>query len=505
MQKGNWQHSPMGQHFVRQCQTGRTDCARDQQVDGIAIFIESTDGDLGLKRYETPPWSIAVWNIICWSRPWRAPRLEPTHLLFPLLHCRSNSTVFSHADHAAARLILLTLISLQASGAHGISHEGSVTNAPALFGRDDTANYVVYPNDTQNGDQATKIYNLLKGVVSDPTEIFNSTTDNGSQHWFWAAPLTSANAEKVKGDSNVRMDDEFLFDQCSDWWIQIAAVVQQCTSNCSDPTGSDDTSSSISRRSSDSIDDTEAPRLLKRDGQLVNAHNVDDEVAFISLAQNQQLGDDFVYDNTAGTDQTVYIVDTGAGLGNADVDFFTPKAKLTWLKHPRRSSPDMSLRIQDTSKPEVQLRTMASKTTYLERVTAQAYLQKPSAGNTALLKEESPSSCGFPMLVTLEHGWTVYKYVFWGSTFILLLIWKSPWLASHVLGAVAMQRHLLHRHVWNLRYMSTYHYWLRNGKQQAYDDWLPTYDANVREIPAAYRPENKLIFCGSSQKLRLQL
>ena len=112
-------------------------------------------------------------------------------------------------------LFLLTLISSLASTANGTSHEGSVTYAPALFGRDDTANYVVYPKDTQNVDQATEIYNLLKGVVSDSTEIFNSTTDTGSQHWFWAAPLTSANAEKVKGDSNV-MDGDFLSYQCSD-------------------------------------------------------------------------------------------------------------------------------------------------------------------------------------------------------------------------------------------------------------------------------------------------
>ena len=88
----------------------------------------------------------------------------------------------------------------------------------------------------------------------------------------------------------------------------------------------------MSRRSSDSIDDTEASRLAKRDGQTVNAHNVDDEVAFISLPLNQDPGNDFVYDNTAGADQAVYIVDTGAGLGNADVDFLTPKAKLNMAK-----------------------------------------------------------------------------------------------------------------------------------------------------------------------------
>lgn len=102
-------------------------------------------------------------------------------------------------------LMSLTIISLLAFTAHSTPQEGSIADASALLGREDTANYAVYPNDTQNEDQATAIYTLLKGVVSDPTKIFNSTTDNGTQHWFWGVPLTSANAEKVKGNSNVGM------------------------------------------------------------------------------------------------------------------------------------------------------------------------------------------------------------------------------------------------------------------------------------------------------------
>ena len=100
-------------------------------------------------------------------------------------------------------LVPLTVISLLVFIAHGIPREGSATDTLALSGRDDTANYTVYPKDTQNEDQAAAIYNLLIGVVSDPTTIFNSTTDHGTQHWFWGLPLTSAHAEKVKGNSNV--------------------------------------------------------------------------------------------------------------------------------------------------------------------------------------------------------------------------------------------------------------------------------------------------------------
>jgi len=97
-------------------------------------------------------------------------------------------------------------------------------------------------------------------------------------------------------------------------------VVQECTSNCGDPIQeSDDTPHSRLRRSDDSSNYTEEFFLVKRDGQTINAHNVDDEVALISLPRGRVLGKDFIYDNTAGAGQTIYIVDTGAGLNNADV------------------------------------------------------------------------------------------------------------------------------------------------------------------------------------------
>lgn len=103
-------------------------------------------------------------------------------------------------------LISLTVISSLVVIAHGIPQEESVKDTLALFRRDETAYYVVLPKDTQNQDQATDIYTLLKGVVPDPTKIYNSTTDNGSQHWFWGVPLTSANAENIRKDPNVRID-----------------------------------------------------------------------------------------------------------------------------------------------------------------------------------------------------------------------------------------------------------------------------------------------------------
>ena len=73
--------------------------------------------------------------------------------------------------------------------------------APTLINRDNTANYVVYPKDATNKDQATAINNLLEGLVSDKSKIYISNTDKVTL--FLSAPLTSDNAQKVGSDSNV--------------------------------------------------------------------------------------------------------------------------------------------------------------------------------------------------------------------------------------------------------------------------------------------------------------
>ena len=165
------------------------------------------------------------------------------------------------------------------------------------------------------------IYTLLASLVDDPTKIFNSTTDGGTQHWFWGLPLTSADAAKAKGNANVRKDISLPNSWCTDRSSQISIVVQECTSSCPDPTDDGDTPSSRLRRS-DHVSMMEDRQLVKRDGGLVNAHNVEEEMAFISQPRGKELTNDFVYDSTAGTGQTVYIVDTGAGLANTDVGSF---------------------------------------------------------------------------------------------------------------------------------------------------------------------------------------
>ena len=101
-------------------------------------------------------------------------------------------------------LPLLAVIYSLVLVAHGMPHVGSVIDdAVAPSKRDDMNYYVVYPKDTTNKDQATAIGSLLEGVVSDPTTI--SVHDTDKRVLFWSVPLTSANAQKVAADSNVRM------------------------------------------------------------------------------------------------------------------------------------------------------------------------------------------------------------------------------------------------------------------------------------------------------------
>ncbi len=50
--------------------------------------------------------------------------------------------------------------------------------------------------------QATVITSLLHGLVADKTQLYCS--DRAERTLFWAAPLSSANAQRVESDPNVR-------------------------------------------------------------------------------------------------------------------------------------------------------------------------------------------------------------------------------------------------------------------------------------------------------------
>ena len=79
----------------------------------------------------------------------------------------------------------------------------SAADAPTLSGRDDTGNYVVFPKDVHNQDQAKAIQTLLESVNSG--YLYASSCDHGAITWFWGVSLSSENAEKVRADPNVRM------------------------------------------------------------------------------------------------------------------------------------------------------------------------------------------------------------------------------------------------------------------------------------------------------------
>jgi len=75
-------------------------------------------------------------------------------------------------------------------------------DTPELASHNDIANYVIYPRDTMDQYQATVITSLLHGLVADKTRIYCS--DTAERTLFWAAPLSSANAQRVESDPNVR-------------------------------------------------------------------------------------------------------------------------------------------------------------------------------------------------------------------------------------------------------------------------------------------------------------
>ena len=93
--------------------------------------------------------------------------------------------------------------------------------------------------------------------------------------------------------------------------------MKECTSNCGDPTGGGDWNNE--KRSDDEAPLRKRSRLLRRDDGTVNSHKVEPEVAFTSWPDQTELGEDFVYDKSAGSGVTVYIVDTGVGLVNTAV------------------------------------------------------------------------------------------------------------------------------------------------------------------------------------------
>ena len=144
----------------------------------------------------------------------------------------------------------------------------SAVDAPTLSGLNDTANYVIYPRDVNNQDQAKAIQTLVESV--NPGHIYVSSCDHGAITWFWGVSLTSENAEKVRADPNVRMCSHFRSNgsrtdgsrllQLSNNAQRIVMIQQMY-----------DPPSSQSQRSDEGAERGERPRVVQRDGQTVNA------------------------------------------------------------------------------------------------------------------------------------------------------------------------------------------------------------------------------------------
>ncbi|KAL8996024.1 MAG: hypothetical protein Q9169_004371 [Polycauliona sp. 2 TL-2023] len=196
---------------------------------------------------------------------------------------------------------------------------GPITDKNAITSkRADTSNYVVYPKNRKDHDQTTALGQLLQSVVLDSNDLIVHGSVLGVA--FWSVPLTCDAAQKVADDPNV------------------GALVKadECTEDCADPTDSSDPDldnpRSIMKRSGDKIVH-EKTTLVKRDDGLVNSHKIDPEMVFVSLPDQAKVEDyeDFVYDKSAGTGVTVYIVDTGADLRNDDEFSKHVRQNVRWL------------------------------------------------------------------------------------------------------------------------------------------------------------------------------
>ena len=144
--------------------------------------------------------------------------------------------------------------------------QDSAVDAPTLSGHDDAANYVIYPKDVDNQDQAKSIQTLVESVK--PGHIYVSSSDHGAITWFWGVSLTSENAEKVRADPNVRMCSHFQSkgsgtDESRSLQSFKNAQPMLMIRQIYDPP------SSQSKRSDDGAKYEERSRVVKRDGQII--------------------------------------------------------------------------------------------------------------------------------------------------------------------------------------------------------------------------------------------
>lgn len=108
-------------------------------------------------------------------------------------------------------LLVVPLISLQQPSNNVVQAEASNKGAEAKRA-EETAIYVIYPQNFRDKSQADAINKLLDETVSDPTKIYASEV-NGDGMWtlFWNAALTESQAAAIKADTNVSNESRSPF------------------------------------------------------------------------------------------------------------------------------------------------------------------------------------------------------------------------------------------------------------------------------------------------------
>ncbi|KAK2763346.1 hypothetical protein FQN54_009982 [Arachnomyces sp. PD_36] len=160
--------------------------------------------------------------------------------------------------------------------------------------------YLVWPHDGTKTDETDVIYAEMRKLLQDESKIEVADTKTMGID-FWRVTLEPEQAEKVKEISNV------------------AAVYQPCT-DCGDP------STATNWRYQDKYVDEVAEELL-----IVSGHD-----QMVYLSQNQQfdedLGQEYYFDVSAGEDVPVYIVDTGAQIDHREFDYIRDKTEFIFVR-----------------------------------------------------------------------------------------------------------------------------------------------------------------------------
>ncbi|KAL9580839.1 MAG: hypothetical protein Q9212_004248 [Teloschistes hypoglaucus] len=218
-----------------------------------------------------------------------------------LPECTSN-----YPDPTEENVVQQSTMNCYDSSEGFLRQQSSTSENPRVVKRDEPADYGIFLKDSADKGQATAVKDLLKTLVANEDDIYVSDTDRRT--FFISALLSSKSAQKVRDDPNV------------------SSIYQACTTDCA---GADPTEEAVQHNATISTTPFDTAvgqeskfRLLKRDDGYVNSHNVEPEMVYISLPDGKKVNEykDFVYDKSAGAGVTIYIIDTGAGLKNNDVN-----------------------------------------------------------------------------------------------------------------------------------------------------------------------------------------